>query len=164
MAKTQFPNGIEQRPKLDRRQLLASATALSVAGIIPSLRVTEAPRAQALPSLPPTPEVQGPNLSTAMAGRMAEIARRNEIRQEAGLPLLPIPRELRRMKQQEEAEEFERFEAAHGRAIWDAILKPRREAEGNPNWRPRNSFEGLGYQKEVFNTLKKQFYAERAVA
>ena len=96
--------------------------------------------------------------------RLLEIGARNELRREAGLPLLSIPRGLRRMKENEVAQEFERFEIAHRDTIWDAVLKPRREAEGDPNWRPRNTFEGLGYQKEVFNTLKKQFYATRAVA
>ena len=162
MAKTEFPKGIDQRQGLDRRQLLATATAISAAQILPSIGATEAPPPHALPSLPSTPS--RPSFCAATARRLMEIARRNEIRQEAGLPLLPIPRELRRLKQQEEAEGFERFEAAHGGAIWDAILKPRREAEGDPNWRPRNFFEGLGYQKEVFNTLRKQFCAERAVA
>ena len=61
-----------------------------------------------------------------------EIARRNEIRREAKLPLLPIAKELRRMKKQEELEEFERFEAVHAKAVWEEVLKARREAEGNP--------------------------------
>ena len=65
-----------------------------------------------------------------------EIARRNEIRREAKLPLLSIAKELRRMKKQEELEEFERFEAVHGKAVWQEVLKERREAEGNPNWQP----------------------------
>ena len=65
-----------------------------------------------------------------------EIARRNEIRREANLPLLPIAKELRRMKKQEELEEFEPVRGGHGKAVWDQVLKPRREAEGNPNWRP----------------------------
>jgi hypothetical protein len=38
------------------------------------------------------------------------------------------------MKKQEELEKFSRFEAAHAEAVW--VLKPRREAEANPNWRP----------------------------
>ena len=46
------------------------------------------------------------------------------------------------MKQQEVSEEFERFAAAHGRAVWEEVLKRRRDAEGNPNWRP-NSLEGI---------------------
>ena len=52
------------------------------------------------------------------------------------------------MKKQEELEEFERFEAVHGKAVWQEVLKPRREAEGNPNWRP-SWMEGVHYQTEV---------------
>ena len=163
MAKAEFPNSLQPSLGLDRRQLLASATALSVASILPGVRAAEAPLPHALRSLPPTP-VQSPNFCAATARRVLEIEARNELRREAGLPLLPIVRELRRMKENEVAQEFERFETAHRDAIWDAVLKPRRKAEGDPNWRPRNSFEGLGYQKEVFNKLKKQFYAGRAVA
>ena len=48
------------------------------------------------------------------------------------------------MKQQTNAEKFERFEAAHGKTVWDEVLKLRREAEGNPNWRP-NFMEGVAY-------------------
>jgi hypothetical protein len=33
-------------------------------------------------------------------------------------------------------EEFERFEALHGKAVWQEVLKERREAEGNPDWQP----------------------------
>jgi hypothetical protein len=42
----------------------------------------------------------------ATAGRLAEIARRNRIRQDAGLPLLSITKELRRMKRTTDAAEF----------------------------------------------------------
>ena len=50
----------------------------------------------------------------------------------SGLPPLSIVKELRRMKQQDEQGKFERFEADHRETIWDAVLKPRREAEGDP--------------------------------
>ena len=60
------------------------------------------------------------------------------------------------MKKQEELEEFERFEAAYGRAVWEKVLKPRREAEGNPNWRP-SWMEGVGYQTQVRKILWEQF-------
>ena len=50
------------------------------------------------------------------------------------------------MKQQEVSEEFERFAAAHGRAVWEEVLKRRRDAEGNPNWRP-NTLEGMCLSK-----------------
>ena len=57
-------------------------------------------------------------------------------------------------------EEFERFEAVHGKAVWQEVLKPRREAEGNPNWRP-SWMEGVHYQSEVSKILWGQFYAAR---
>jgi hypothetical protein len=46
-------------------------------------------------------------------------------------------------------EEFERFEAVHGKAVWEEVLRYRREAEGSPNWRP-NWMEGERYQGEVY--------------
>ena len=91
-----------------------------------------------------------------------EIARRNEIRREAKLSLLPIAKELRRIKQQEELEEFSRFEAAYGKAMWQEVLKPRREVEG-PNWRP-SWMEGVSYQTQVNKILRQKFYAARRVA
>jgi hypothetical protein len=50
------------------------------------------------------------------------------------------------MKQHEVSEEFERFAAAHGRAVWEEVRKRRRDAEGNPNWRP-NTLEGMCLSK-----------------
>ena len=35
------------------------------------------------------------------------------------------------MKDQEKLEEFSRFEAAHNKAVWQDVLKPRLEAAGN---------------------------------
>ena len=67
------------------------------------------------------------------------------------------------MKKQEELEEFERFEAAYGKAVWDQVLKQRREAEGNPNWRP-TWIEGISYQTQVDKILGEKFYAARRVA
>ena len=63
------------------------------------------------------------------------------------------------MKRQEDLEEFERFEAVHGKAVWEEVLKERREAEGNPNWRP-TWMEGMRYQSEVYKILREQFYAD----
>ena len=96
--------------------------------------------------------------SAGTAHRLLEIARRNEIRQGAGLPLLSIPRELRLMKRQEELVAFGRFEIAHRRAVWDQVLASRRLAEVNPNWRP-SWMEGIGYQSEVRRILWEQFRA-----
>src|SRR6476659_7352786 len=151
MAGPDFPLSI------DRRRLLATGAAVATAAI--ALRADRVDAALAdtaqLPTL--TPEVPPLNVCAATARRLLEIARRNEIRREAKLPLLPIAKELRRIKRQEELEEFERFEAAHGKAVWQEVLKPRREAEGNPNWRP-SWMEGVHYQSEVSKILWGQFY------
>ena len=157
MARRDFPLNI------DRRRLLATGAAVATAAI--ALRADRVDAALAdtvqLPAL--TPEVPPLNVCAATARRLREIARRNEIRREAKLPLLPIAKELRRMKKQEELEEFERFEAVYGKAVWEEVLKPRREAEGNPHWRP-NWMEGVRYQTEVYKILQQQFYAARPVA
>src|SRR5690349_7546322 len=149
--------------KIDRRRLLATGAVVATAAI--ALRADRVDAALAdtaqLPAL--TPEVPPLNVCAATARRLLEIARRNEIRREANLPLLPIATELRRMKKQEELEEFERFEAAYGKAVWDQVLKQRREAEGNPNWRP-TWIEGISYQTQVDKILGEKFYAARRVA
>jgi hypothetical protein len=157
MAKPKCPNHLELRYGLDRRQLLASATAISVANVMPSAGSADAPPLAVLPSLPPAP-AQSPNFCAATARRLLEIERRNELRREAALLPLPIVRVLRRIKQQEDAQEFERFEAAHGKAIWEEILKPRREVEGNPNWRP-TWMEGMQYENQVRSLLRKRYRA-----
>lgn len=85
--------------------------------------------------------------------------RRNNIGRKAGLPPLSIVKELRRMKQQDEQGKFERFEADHRETIWDAVLKPRREAEGDPNWRPKSYMEGMGFQRQVRKILWQKYRA-----
>ena len=97
--------------------------------------------------------------STCAPRRLLDIARRNEIRREAGLPLLSTVKELRRLKQYEDGELFERFKAQHRDVVWEEVLKPRRAAEGNPNWFPRNWAEGVGYQSEVYKILRERFAA-----
>jgi hypothetical protein len=152
MARRDFPLSI------DRRRLLISAAAITTTGILPGVKLADAAAADVLQSSPLTPKVQSVNFCAATARRLVEIARRNEIRREANLPLLSIAKELRRMKKQEELEVFNRFEAVHGRAVWEEVLKHRREAEGNPNWRP-SWMEGVRYQSEVYRILWQQFCA-----
>jgi len=97
-------------------------------------------------------------MTPATAHRLLEIAGRNTIRREAKLPLLSIAKELRRMKRQEELKAFELFEAAHGKAVLDEVLKARREAVGDPHWRP-NWMTGMAIANQVRNILRKQFPA-----
>jgi hypothetical protein len=158
MARRDFPLSI------NRRRLMTAAAAVTATGsILPVVKRADAAAAPDLFQSPPlTLEVEPGNFCAATARRLLEIARRNEIRREAKLPLLPMAKELRRIKRQEELEEFERFEAVHGKAVWQEVLKPRREAEGNPNWRPSWT-EGVRYQSEVYKILWERFYAARPV-
>jgi len=157
MAEADFPLSI------DRRRLLATGAAVATAAIAPgpgSVKAAFANSAQPA-SLPA--EAPALNVCAATARRLLDIARRNEIRREAGLPLLSTVKELRRMKEHEDGElrriEFEQFEAQYQKEVWDAVLRPRREAEGDPNWFPPNWAEGVGYQSDVYKILRKRFAA-----
>jgi hypothetical protein len=151
MAGTDLPLNI------DRRRLLATAAAaVTASGIVPSARPAKS-AARPFVQLPQVTSEAGPaNVSAATAGRLLEIARRNELRREANLPLLSIAKELRRMKDRETRGEFERFEAAYGKAVWDKVLRARRVAESNLNWRPSWT-EGVSYQTQVRKILWEQF-------
>jgi hypothetical protein len=155
MAKEDFPLNI------DRRRLLVSAVALPAASVVPGIQCGEPVNLAG--AVQPTPStVPALNVCAATARRLAEIAGRNAIRQEAGLPLLSVVRELRCMKRQGDLEEFERFEAANGRAVWEQLLKPRREA-GSTNW-PPSWMEGVSLQSRVRKTLCERFLARRVVS
>ena len=98
----------------------------------------------------------------AKARRFIEIVQRNQIRREAGLPLLAVAAEWRRMKELEDRQAFEQFAAVHAQAVLDDLLKRRRETEGNPNWRP-SWMEGVRYQTRVNKILREKFWAARGV-
>jgi hypothetical protein len=153
MARPDFPLSI------DRRRLLtsAAAAAATATGILPDVKPADAAAPDFSQSSELTPEAQLMNFCAATARRLAEIARRNEIRREANLPLLSISKELRRMKDQEKLEEFSRFEATYGKAVWEDVLKARRDAEG-PKLRP-SWMEGVHYQSEIYKILRQRFCA-----
>jgi hypothetical protein len=151
MARRDFPLNI------DRRRLLATGAAVATAAIALRADRVDVALADTVQVSALTPEVPPLNVCAATARRLLEIARRNEIRREAKLPLLPIAKELRRMKKQEELEEFERFAAGRRTAVLEEVLRPRREAEG-PNWRP-SWMEGVRYQSEVHKILRQRFCA-----
>ena len=96
---------------LDRRELLASAAVATVAGVIPA-ELTEAAKAAAAVNVAAIPGSEPPalNVCASTARHIQEIVARNKIREEAGLPLLSIPKELRRMKQLADATDFDEFE------------------------------------------------------
>jgi hypothetical protein len=160
MATRDFPLNI------DRRRLLATGAAVATAAIAPGAGSVKAAFANAAQPASLPPEAPALNMCAAMARRLLHIARRNEIRREAGLPLLSTVKELRRMKQHDDAElrrmEFEGFEAVHRKEVWDQVLNSRREAEGNLNWFPRNWSEGVSYQSDVYKILRERFAVEKS--
>jgi hypothetical protein len=97
------------------------------------------------------------NVCARTAQKIEEIAARNIIRAEAGLPLLSVPQELRRMKMVEDAMAFEAFADRHGESVWEEVLAPVRVARGEPNWRPTRLMEGLAFQAQAGKILRERF-------
>jgi hypothetical protein len=135
---------------MNRRQLLATVAAIPVSGIVPPQVAADAV---------PVPSI--PNVCAATARRVEEIIARNRIRAEACLPLLSIPKELRRMKEVAIAAKFEAFADAHRAAVWDEVLATKREARGEPNWHPAGWMEGMAFQSEVSRILRRRFNRSR---
>jgi hypothetical protein len=152
MTKIQF----EPALSLDRRQLLTSTAVLAASGIVPTYGQVEAATPSEVVS---AAEIQTWKVCASTARRIAEIAKRNRIREEAGLPLLSIAKELRRMKTAEEEAKFEAFTAVHEGAVWDEVLAPERERRGQPDWRPSSFMEGLAFQSQVNRVLHERFNA-----
>jgi hypothetical protein len=150
---TQIPRPIT----INRRQLLATVAAIPMGEILPPQVTADAVPPSSIPTSEPSPL----NLCAATARRVEEIIARNRIRAEACLPLLSIPKELRRMKTVDDAAELERFAAHHSEAIWEEVLAPVREAKGNPHWRLTGMMEGLAYQARVSKILRERFAAQR---
>ena len=79
-------------PRIDRRRLLTSAAAVTASGVLPGVKRAAAAAAPDLFQSPPlTPKAEPANCCPATARRLFEIARRNEIRREAKLPLRKHP-------------------------------------------------------------------------
>lgn len=151
MVRPNFPSSI------DRRRLLKSAVAATAAGILPLGGSTEAAAVQAAYQSPSFTADVGPrSVCPATARRVLEIEQRNVIRRGAGLPLLSIPKELRRLKGQEELAAFEWFAATRRTTAWEQVLRSHPGASANPNWRPSWA-EGIYLQGKVDLLLRKQF-------
>jgi hypothetical protein len=94
------PNQPEPNVGIDRRQLLASAAVVTVARITPEPeqdRPAPVPKASNVTTAPVS-DASAVNVLPGTARRISQIVQRNEIRKAAGLPLLSIPTELRKMK------------------------------------------------------------------
>jgi hypothetical protein len=156
-----------ERIPIDRRRLLkTSAAAITAATLAPNVPLSEQPLAVSAQTVSTASEAVL-NVCANTSRRLLEIQRRNELRRETKLPLLEICKELRRMKETEDGQKFSEsfgpFAAKHRQAVWNHVLKTRREVLGDPNWRPRYFSEGVGYQGEVDRRLRERFEAERTV-
>jgi rubrerythrin len=150
-------------PNLSRRQLLSTAAASSFAGIAPNVAFDAhakseiAQQAQAL--APPSMEAQAQKFSAITLRRLREIAERNRVRQEAGLPLLSVPKELRRVKEAADAEKFRNFAEAHRRRVYEKMLARVRRQCCDPQWAPTGvlSGGGLWFDAQVDEQLTKLY-------
>jgi hypothetical protein len=150
--------------RIDRRRLLKSSVAITVANLTPGVALSEIAPVVSVQSVSTASE-QILKVSANTSRRLLAIERRNELRRETKLPLLEVAKEWRRMKETEDglkfSDAFGSFAAKHRQAVWDEVLKPRREALGDSNWRPRYFSEGVGYQSVVHRRLRQQFEKER---
>ena len=141
---------------MNRRQLLATVAAIPMSGVLPPQVSADALNVPSIPTSEPSPL----KLCAATARRIEEIIARNRIRAEACLPLLSIPKELRRMKEATVAAKFEAFANAHRATVWDEVLATKREERGEPNWHPSGWMDGMGFQSEVSRILQQRFNAK----
>jgi hypothetical protein len=86
--------------------------------------------------------------------RLTEIAKRNKLRREAGLPLLQVIKELRRMKKADVEAAFELFAKIHRPVLQEILIKRWREQIGNPHWRP-TFLQGQAIANQVRKQLHK---------
>jgi hypothetical protein len=150
---TQIPRPLT----MNRRQLLTTVAVLPMSGIVPAQVSADAVPVPSIPTSEPSPL----NVCPATARRIEEIIARNRIRAEACLPLLSIPKELRRMKEAADATEFEAFADFHRGAVWDEVLSTKRKARGEPNWHPSGWMEAMAFQSEVSRVLRQRFNRSR---
>jgi hypothetical protein len=130
---------------INRRQLLTSTATVAVAGIAPKVAQSKALAKSEITQQPTTeapPVIEASNFHNITILRIRQIAERNRIRQEAGLPLLPVPKELRRMKETADTEQFRKFADAHRKMVYDSMLALVRRRCGAPDWAPTGVLSG----------------------
>ena len=138
---------------LDRRQLLRGVAAATAISAMPASELAvAAPR-----EIEATNLAGGSRFSSATCSRLQEIAVRNRLRKEAGLPLLSVAKELRRMKTVADEERFGQFAALHRQAVWDEVFNLVRDEIGDPNWSPTGWIAATGFQARVDGILRHRY-------
>jgi hypothetical protein len=150
-------------PNFNRRQLLTSAATITVAGIAPDIPHAElaklgTPQPTQVSSPSPA-QTQACNFGRVTVLRFRQIAERNRIRREAGLPLLSVSKELRRMKEVADTERFREFADAHRKTVYIKMLARMRRRCGVPNWAPTGMLSGGGmcFAAQVEKQIRKLY-------
>jgi hypothetical protein len=154
-------------PDVNRRQLLTSTATLAIAGITPNIPHGEALAKSEIAQpteAPSSIEAPTSNFDNVTVFRLREIAERNCIRQDAGLPLLSVAKELRRMKEAADTD-FRKFADAHRKRLYNKMLARARRRCGDPNWTPTGmlSAGGIWFNIQVERQTRK-LYGRIAVA
>jgi hypothetical protein len=155
MAETN-PNPSERLLKIDRRDLLSTAVGITAAGIVPNVKSCEVGpvvSAQTL-SAPPEPILK---VSATTARRLAEIESRNELRRQAGLPLVSVVQEWRRLKTIESAQDFANFVERFRSRMQEKVLARIRRRQGDAQWKPQGAFQGMAFQNDVSARMKRLY-------
>ncbi len=92
MASRLFPNHSERFPKINRRHLLTTAASVAANATLRDITPSETGAVDPVPFLAIASEAPL-NFSASTARRLLEIECRNELRREAELPLLSIPKD-----------------------------------------------------------------------
>ena len=148
-------------PNINRRRLWTSAATITVTGILPNIAHTEALADVQIvhqkKPLAPSADVQARNFGSVTVLRLRNILERNAIRQEAGLPLLSVPKELRRMKKAADAEKFRKFADAHQEGVYHKMLAKVQRQCGDPNWAPTSMLSAMWFGAQVNRELSTLF-------
>ncbi len=153
----EFPNSPEHPPSIDRRRFLTSAALATTASVVPIVKPAETALAETSHPLPPPSEVPVLNVSAVTVSRLAEIIERNNLRKEVGLPLLSIPKELRRIKTAEAYAKFAKFSEIFRKRVQEKMLARIRHRIGDPNWKPNGMMAGMGFEYEVSREVRKPY-------
>ncbi len=153
----ELPRRSENPPSIDRRSFLTSAALATTASITAVVKPAQATLVQTEQPLPPLRQVPILNLSAVTASRIAEITARNNLRTEFGLPLLSIPKELRRIKTGEAYARFATFSQIFRKRVQEKMLARIRRRIGDPDWKPNGMMAGMGFEYEVSREVRKVY-------
>ncbi len=141
--------------KLHRRDFLATATALATSGAARGIKSAPESATTPVSSAALSIPASYPNASA----HLAEITKRNLLRQESGLPLLSIPKELRRIKTAEASATFAKFCDSFREPVKGKVLARIRRQLGQPDWKPQGMLSGGGmaFESEVSRNLARVY-------